>query len=256
MAEGSRPKLKIRSILVSQPKPEPGERTPLVELGARYGIKIDFRPFIEVKGISAKDFRKSKIALGDYKAIILNSRNAVDHYFRLCEEMRVEVDPETRYFCISDTVGHYLQRYTQLRKRKIAYGKGKLEDLIPQMMKHKDIAYLMPCSDALSEDFLQKAEHLGLKITKAVMFQTVSSDLSDLADIKYDVLCFFSPVGIKSLFENFPDFVQNETRIAALGVQTHDAVLQSGLRLDIAAPTSEFPSLVMALEACLKKTSK
>jgi len=256
MAEDAISKPKIRTILVSQPKPEPGERTPLMELGARYGIKVDFRPFIEVKGISAKEFRKARIALGDYPAVIFNSRNAVDHYFRLCEEMRVEVNPETRYFCISENVGHYLQRYTQLRKRKIAFGKGKLEDLLPQMMKHKDIAYLMPCSDALSENFLLKAEKYGLNIIKAVMFQTVSSDLSDLADIKYDVLCFFSPVGIRSLFENFPDFVQNDTKIAALGIQTHDAVRQRGLRLDIAAPTPEFPSLVMALEACLKKPLK
>lgn len=256
MAEGTPPKPKIRTILVSQPKPEPGERTPLMELGTRYGVKVDFRPFIEVKGISAREFRKARIALGEYPAVIFNSKNAVDHYFRLCEEMRVEVDPETRYFCISDNVGHYLQRYTQLRKRKIAFGKGKLEDLLPQMLKHKEIAYLMPCSDALSESFLVKAEESGLNITKAVMFQTVSSDLSDLADIKYDVLCFFSPIGIKSLFENFPDFVQNETRIAALGTQTHEAVIQRGLRLDIAAPTPEFPSLVMAIEACLKKPSK
>lgn len=256
MAEGTPSKPKIRTILVSQPKPEPGERTPLMELGTRYGVKVDFRPFIEVKGISAREFRKARIALGEYPAVIFNSKNAVDHYFRLCEEMRVEVDPETRYFCISDNVGHYLQRYTQLRKRKIAFGKGKLEDLLPQMLKHKEIAYLMPCSDALSDSFLTKAEESGLKITKAVMFQTVSSDLSDLADIKYDVLCFFSPVGIKSLFENFPDFVQNETRIAALGTQTHEAVIQRGLRLDIAAPTPEFPSLVMAIEACLKKPTK
>ena len=256
MAEGTPSKPKIRTILVSQPKPEPGERTPLMELGTRYGVKVDFRPFIEVKGISAREFRKARIALGEYPAVIFNSKNAVDHYFRLCEEMRVEVDPETRYFCISDNVGHYLQRYTQLRKRKIAFGKGKLEDLLPQMLKHKEIAYLMPCSDALSESFLVKAEESGLNITKAVMFQTVSSDLSDLADIKYDVLCFFSPIGIKSLFENFPDFVQNETRIAALGTQTHEAVIQRGLRLDIAAPTPEFPSLVMAIEACLKKPTK
>jgi len=127
---------------------------------------------------------------------------------------------------------------------------------LPQMIKHGDFSYLMPCSDALSDSFLTKSEELGLKITKAVMFQTVSSDLSDLADIKYDVLCFFSPMGIKSLFENFPNFIQKETRIAALGTQTHEAVLQKGLRLDVAAPTPEYPSLVMALEACIKKAPK
>lgn len=256
MADGSNSKSKIRTILVSQPKPEPGERSPLLDLGNRYGLKVDFRPFIEVKGVSAKDFRKSRISISDHQAIIFNSKNAIDHYFRLCEELRIEIDPENRYFCISDTIGHYLQRYTQLRKRKIVFGKGKLEDLLPQMIKHGDFSYLMPCSDALSDSFLTKSEELGLKITKAVMFQTVSSDLSDLADIKYDVLCFFSPMGIKSLFENFPNFIQNETRIAALGTQTHEAVLQKGLRLDVAAPTPEYPSLVMALEACIKKAPK
>lgn len=256
MAESNPTKSKIRTMLVSQPKPEPGDRSPLVDFGARNGIKVDFRPFIEVKGKTAKEFRGARIAIGDYPAVIFNSRNAVDHYFRLCEEMRVEIAAETRYFCISENVGHYLQRYTQLRKRKISLGKGKLEDLLPQMMKHKELSYLMPCSDVLTDSFLHKAEESGIRITKAIMFQTVSSNLSDLADIKYDVLCFFSPMGIKSLFENFPDFVQNDTKIAALGTQTHEAVRQRGLRLDIAAPTSEYPSLVMALEACLKKTSK
>jgi uroporphyrinogen-III synthase len=256
MAESIPTKPRIRTMLVSQPKPEPGERTPILDFGARHGIKVDYRPFIEVKGMTAKEFRRARIAIGDYQAVIFNSRNAVDHYFRLCDEMRIEIESETRYYCISENVGHYLQRYTQLRKRKIALGKGKLEDLLPQMTKHKDLAYLMPCSNVLSDGFLLKAGEFGLKVTKAIMFQTVSSDLSDLADIKYDVLCFFSPVGIKSLFENFPDFVQNDTKIAALGIQTHEAVRQRGLRLDIAAPTPEFPSLVMALEACLKKPLK
>ncbi len=256
MAETPNPKGKIRSILVSQPKPEPGERSPLAELATKFNIKVDFRPFIEVVGVPAKDFRKNRLVLTDFPSIVFNSRNAIDHYFRLCEEMRCEIDPETRYYCISEAVGLYLQKYTQLRKRKISFGKGRLEDLLPQMLKHKEAAYLMPCADILQDTFTAEAQKSGLNVTKAVMFRTVASDLSDLADIKYDVLCFFSPMGIKSLFENFPDFVQGTTKIAALGLQTHAAVQDCGLRLDIAAPSPEFPSLVMALEASIKKGHK
>jgi uroporphyrinogen-III synthase len=256
MPEVAPSKSKIKSILVSQPKPEQGDRSPLTDLAQKFGVKLDFRPFIEVRGLPAREFRKGKINLAAYRGIVFNSRAAIDHYFRLCEEMRVEIDPENRYFCISEGIGHYLQKYTPLRKRKLAFGKGNLKDLLPHMARHKNEEFLMPCSDALNDSFMDLTTNMGLRVTKAVMFQTVSSDLSDLADIKYDILCFFSPVGIQSLFENFPDFVQNETKIAALGAQTHAAVTGRGLRLDIAAPSPEHPSLVSALEACLKKSNK
>jgi uroporphyrinogen-III synthase len=249
------PSLKVKSILVSQPKPET-DKSPYFDLAKKYGIKIDFRPFIKVDGVAARDFRRDKINIPDFTAILFNSRNAIDHFFRICEELRIEMPAETKYFCISENIGVYVQKYIQMRKRKIFFGDGKMEDLIPYMLKHKTEKFLMPCSDVMRGGIIGEAAKNNIDIQQAIMFRTVSSDLSDLADIKYDMLCFFSPSGIKSLYENFPDFVQENTRIAGFGSQTHAAIVEHNLRLDLPAPTPTAPSMTMAIEEYVKKVNK
>ncbi len=246
---------KIKTILFSQPKPD-SEKSPFYDLAKRYNVKVDFRPFIQVAPVEGKDFRKNKLNIGEFKSVVFNSRNAIDHYFRLCEEMRIEVSPETRYFCISENVGVYIQKYVTLRKRKIYFGQGKLSDLFPVMARFKSEPFMLPCSDVMEGDWIQDAAVVGLDWRPAIMFRTVSSDLSDLSDIKYDLLVFFSPLGIKSLFENFPDFVQGNTRIGGFGARTHAAILERGLRLDIAAPNPDFPSMSLAIEDYIKKVSR
>lgn len=255
MSEKKTPLLKVKSILVSQPQPE-GDKSPYFDLAKKYNLKIDFRPFIQVEGVPAREFRKDKINIAEYTAILFNSRNAIDHFFRMCEEMRVEMPIDTKYFCISENIGVYVQKYIQMRKRKIFFGNGKMDDLLPYMMKHKTEKFLMPCSDVMSGGFVEEAQKIKINIQQAVMYRTVSSDLSDLADIKYDILAFFSPSGIKSLFENFPDFEQGNTRLAGFGKQTHAAISEKDLRLDIPAPTPESPSMTMAIEAYIKKVNK
>jgi uroporphyrinogen-III synthase len=255
MSNPESPNLKVKSILVSQPRPET-EKSPYFDLAKKYNLKIDFRPFIKVEGVPARDFRKDKVNIADFTAILFNSRNAIDHFFRMCEEMRIEMPIDTKYFCISENIGVYVQKYIQMRKRKIFFGDGKMEDLLPYMVKHKAEKFLMPCSDVMKGGFIAEASKIGIEIKQAVMFRTVSSDLSDLADIKYDMLAFFSPSGIKSLFENFPDFVQGNTRIAGFGSQTHAAIAEHDLRLDVPAPTPESPSMTMAIEAYIKKVNK
>lgn len=255
MSNQETPNLKVKSILVSQPKPET-DKSPYYDIAKKYNIKIDFRPFIKVDGIPARDFRRDKIHIPEFTAILFNSRNAIDHFFRMCEEMRIEMPAETKYFCISENIGVYVQKYIQMRKRKIFFGDGKMEDVIPYMLKHKTEKFLMPCSDVMKGGFIAEASKHGIEIQQAIMFKTVSSDLSDLADIKYDMLCFFSPSGIKSLFENFPDFVQENTRIAGFGSQTHAAILENSLRLDVPAPTPTAPSMTMAIEEYIKKVNR
>jgi len=249
-------KPKIKFALISQPPPDKGERSPFLELASKYGLKLDFKPFIQVQGINARDFRREKINLKEVNHVVFHSRNSIDHYFRMCEEMRVEIDLETRYYCISESIAMYLQKYTPIRRRKIFFGRGQLEELLPFMLKQKESSFLMPCSDVFQDIFLEKAANLALNITRAVMFRTVSSDLSHVNLSQYDLICFFSPLGIKSLFENYPNFQQGNTRIAAFGNQTHGALLEKNLKLDIPAPTHEFPSMVMAVEAYLKKVNR
>lgn len=251
----SETKLKVKSILITQPNPET-EKSPYFDLAKKYNVKVDFRTFIHVEGIPAKDFRKDKINLADYSAVIFTSRNAIDHYFRISEEMRYEVPAEMKYFCISESTALYLQKYVQYRKRKIFFGKQSTADLIEVLKKHKDENFLFPCSDVHKDDipaFLKKSK---FKFVEAVIYKTVCSDLSDLAEVNYDVIAFFSPSGIKSLYLNFPDFKQNNTRIAAFGPTTHKAVLDAGLKLDIQAPMPKAPSMTMALEDYIKTANK
>jgi uroporphyrinogen-III synthase len=245
-------KLKIKSILVSQPKPEM-EKSPYFDLASKYNLKIDFRPFVKVEGISSKEFRLTKINIPDYSAIIFTSKTAINHFFQLCEELRIIVSDNMKYFCNSESIALFLQKYIVYRKRKIFYGNGNFENLVEILTKHETEHFLVPCSDIHKEELPNGLESTNLKFKRVILYKTLSSDLSDLKDINYNILVFFSPSGIKSLFVNFPDFVQNETKIAAFGTATAKAVTDAGLRLDIQAPLPEAPSMTMALDQYIKK---
>ena len=246
---------KVKSILVSQPKPE-GDKSPYFDLADKHNLKIDFRSFIHVEGVDAKDFRTQKVNVLDHTAIILTSKNAADHFFRICEETRVTVPETMKYFCVSEAIAYYLQKYVVYRKRKIFYGGNTFRDLVEVIKKHKGENYLLPCIDGLKPTVPESLDALGVSYTKAVLYKTVCSDLSDLADVNYDVLVFYSPSGIKSLFENFPDFKQNKTRIAAFGPTTTHAVTDRSLKLDIGAPVPKAPSMTMALDQYIKEANK
>ncbi|WP_299225477.1 uroporphyrinogen-III synthase [uncultured Psychroserpens sp.] len=246
---------KVKTILVSQPEPKI-ENSPYFELQEKQKVKIDFRPFIHVEGVEAKEIRQQKVDLSSYTAIILTSRNSVDHFFRVAEEMRFKVPDTMKYFCQSEAVAYYLQKYVVYRKRKIYVGKRTFEDLSPLIKKYKDESFLLPTTDKLKPEVPKTLDGLGVKWKQAIFYKTVISDLSDLANVYYDILVFFSPSGIESLFHNFPEFKQNDTRIAVFGNTTIKAVESHGLRVDIAAPTPETPSMTMALEKYIDKVNK
>ncbi len=248
--------MKVKTILVSQPEPKTDVVSPYMELAEKYKIKIDFRPFIQVVGVDVSDFRKDKVNLAEHTAVIFTSRNAVDHFFRMCEEMRVTISNDLKYFCQSEAVAYYLQKYVVYRKRKIYHGSIHFKELVPFLKKHKDEKFLLPSSDVLKPDVPATLDQAKINYSRAILYRTVSSDLSDLADVYYDILVFFSPAGIKSLFENFPEFKQNDTRIAVFGPTTSKAAEEAGLRIDINAPTQEFPSMTMAIEDYVKKVNK
>ena len=255
MSSEATAKKKIKTILVSQPKPE-SDKSPYFDLGKKNKLKIDFRPFIHVEGLTAQEFRKQRIQILDHTAIILTSRNAVDHFFRLATESRVTVPETMKYFCMSEAIAFYLQKYVVYRKRKIFVGERKFSDLMPLIKKQINERYLLPSADKLKEDITNQLEESEVKFTRAIFYRTVISDLSDLEDVKYDMLVFFSPSGIKSLFHNFPDFVQGETRIAAFGATTHKAVADHNLRLDCTAPTLEYSSMTAAINSYVKAQLK
>ncbi|WP_026754718.1 uroporphyrinogen-III synthase [Sediminibacter sp. Hel_I_10] len=246
---------RVKTILVSQPEPKI-ENSPYFDLQEKQKVKIDFRPFIHVEGVDAKDIRHQKVDLSQYTAIILTSRNSVDHFFRVADEMRFKVPDTLKYFCQSEAVAYYLQKYVVYRKRKIYVGKRAFADLTTLIKKYKDENFLLPTTDKLKPEVPETLNGLGVKWKQAVFYKTVISDLSDLADVYYDILVFFSPSGIESLFHNFPEFKQNETRIAVFGNTTIKAVEAHGLRVDIAAPTPETPSMTMALEKYIEKINK
>lgn len=246
----------VESILISQPKPE--GRSPYLDLGEKYDIDVDFRPFIHVEPVEGKDFRKSKINIAEHSAVIFTSRNAIDHFFRVCEELRIKMSGETKYFCSSETIALYLQKYIQYRKRKVFFGKGRAKGLMDVLTKHKaNERFLFPCSDIRKQLFPDFLNDNKFEWSEAVIYKTVASDLSDLENIFYDMIVFFSPSGVKSLFINFPDFEQKETRIAAFGPTTKKAIEEAKLRLDIEAPKlPEIKSMTMAIEHYIKSANK
>lgn len=247
--------MKVKTILVSQPEPKV-ENSPYFEIQQKLKVKVDFRPFIHVEGVSAKDVRAQKIDLNNFTAIILTSKNSVDHFFRVAEEMRYKVPETMKYFCENEAIAFYLQKYVVYRKRKIYVGQKEFADLSPLIKKYKDEKFLLPSSDQLNEDVPRTLDSLKVTWTPGTFYKTVMSDLSDLKDVYYDVLAFFSPTGIKSLFKNFPDFQQNNTRIAVFGSTTQKEALDHGLRVDIMAPAPGTPSMTMALEKYIIEANK
>ena len=247
--------MKVKTILVSQPAPKT-ENSPYLELSEKQKVKIDFRPFIHVEGVSAKEVRTQKIDLNNFTAIILTSRNAVDHFFRIAEEMRFTVPDAMKYFCQSEAVAYYLQKYVVYRKRKIYVGPRTFDELAKIIKKHKDEKFLLPSSDKLKEIVPTTLDKLEINWSRAIFYKTVMSDLSDLGDVFYDVLVFFSPSGIDSLFKNFPNFKQNNTCIAVFGNSTVKAATKAGLKCNIQVPTPETPSMTMALEKYIIAANK
>lgn len=238
---------KVKTVLITQQDPG-AEKNPYTDLAKKFKLKIDYRPFIHVAGIESLEFRQQRVDILEHSAVIFTSRNAVDHYFRLAKEMRLAIPETMKYFCMSEAIAYYLQKYIQFRKRKIFFGHSTFNELMEPIKKHKTERFLLPCSDILKPSIPEALDKEKIQYSKAIMYRTVCSDLSDLADVKYDMLVFFSPSDIESLFKNFPDFKQNNTRIAVFGTTTAKAVEDAKLRIDVMAPTPKAPSMSMAIE--------
>lgn len=240
---------------MSQPEPE-SNKNPYIALAEKYNLQVDFRPFIHVEGVEKSEFRSQRVDLNDFTAIILTSKTAVDHFFRIAEECRFEVPTSMKYFCISEAVAYYLQKYVTYRKRKIFHGRQTIVDLMDAIKKHKKEKFLLPCSDILRNSIPDTLNEHKVDFERVVLYRTVATDLSDLESVSYDILIFFSPSGIESLLKNFPDFKQNKTRIAAFGPTTAKAIVDNNLRLDIHAPQPQMPSMSMAIEEYIKEHDK
>ena len=240
----------IKKILVSQPKPS-SEKSPYYDIASKYGVELVFRPFIKVEGITAKEFRAQKVNILDYTAVVFTSRHAIDNYFTLAKEMRINIPEDMKYFCVTETISLYIQKYVQYRKRKVFFGTtGKIDDLIPTMAKHKTEKYLVPMSDVHNDSIAKMLDAKKLVHRECVMYRTVSNDFTpeEVKKFDYDMLIFFSPSGIESLTKNFPDFNQGEIAIATFGPATAKAVKDAGLRLDLEAPSEKYPSMTSALQ--------
>ncbi|MCL2597012.1 MAG: uroporphyrinogen-III synthase [Paludibacter sp.] len=248
--------VKIKKILVSQPKPTT-EKSPYFDISEKYGVRIDFHPFIKVEPISGKDFRLQKIDVANYTAIIFNARHGVDHFFRIVEENRIKLSETVKFFCVSEAVARYLQHYTTYRKRKVFFSPtGKLPDLITVLKKHPEEKFLAITSDVQNEELTSTLEMAKVDYGKATMYRTVSNDFNKREKLDYDMLLFFSPAGIASLKKNFPKFEQGDIQIGCFGATTAQAVRNAGLRLDLEAPSKEFPSMTAALDYFLKEATK
>lgn len=245
--------MEIKKILVSQPKPA-SEKSPYFDIAEKYGVDIVFRPFIKIESVSAKEFRQQRVSILDHSAVVFTSRHAIDNFFHLCAELRVTVPETMKYFCISESIALYIQKYVQYRKRKVFFGAtGKIADLVPVMVKHKTENYLVPLSDVHTDELQQLFDKAKLKHTEVVMYRTVSNDFAPDEPFDYDMLIFFTPAGIAALQKNFPHFDQGDTKIGCFGATTAKAVRDAGLRLDLEAPTKEAPSMTGALELYLKE---
>jgi uroporphyrinogen-III synthase len=248
--------LNVKKILVSQPEPK-AEKSPYFDIAEKYGVEIIFRPFIKIESVGAKDFRAQKINILDHSAVIFTAKIAVDHFFRLSEEMRIQIPEGMKYFCVTEAIAVYLQKYIVFRKRKIFFpSSGKIEDLITYINKHNKENFLIPVSDVHKDDLIKSMDDKKIKYDKAIMYRTVSNDFTADETFDYDILLFFSPAGIASLLKNFPKFEQNGTAIGTFGPMTAKAVKDAGLRLDIEAPNVEAPSMAAALEKYLKTLPK
>jgi uroporphyrinogen-III synthase len=246
--------LKIRKVLVSQPEPN-NPKSPYFELAKKYNLKVDFKQFIQVEGISAKDFRQQKINVQDFSAVVFSSKTAIDHFFRLADEMRLTIPDDMKYFCITESVAFYLQKYIVYRKRKIFHGKAKFEDLMDIITKHREENFFVPLSEPHKTDIPDLLTKSNIRFTVGTMYRTISRGF-DSTELDYDILVFYSPSGIKSLKENFPSFKQGEIKIAAFGPTTAEAVTNEGFRLDIQAPNPKAPSMTMALDCFIRDFNK
>ncbi len=245
----------IKKILVSQPKPS-SEKSPYFDIAEKYNVELVFRPFIKVEGLEPKEFRAQKINILDFTAVVFTSRHAIDHYFTLAKQMRIAIPEDMKYFCVTETISLYIQKYVQYRKRKVFFGNtGKIDDLLPTMVKHKAEKYLVPMSDVNSGSVASLLESKKLNHRECVMYRTVSNDFTpqEVKDFDYDMLVFFSPSGIESLTKNFPEFNQGEVAIATFGPATAKAVRDAGLRLDLEAPSTQYPSMTAALQHYLEE---
>ncbi|MDR4988005.1 MAG: uroporphyrinogen-III synthase [Bacteroidales bacterium] len=247
--------MKIKHVLISQPPPE-NDKSPYSELIKQFNLDLCFRKFIKVERIGAKEFRQNRIPVQDYTAVIFTSRHAVDHFFSLCEELRVQVSEQMKYFCTSEAIALYLQKYVQFRKRKIFFGKSHFSELIDVIKKQRDEKFLFACAENHKKEIPQLLRQNKIQFTPAPIYRTVSEDVSDLDIDKYDMFVFFSPFGIKSLKENFPDFQQGEKILAAFGKATAKAAAQEGLKVQIPAPTKTAPSMIMAISEFLENRGK
>ena len=248
--------MKIKKVLVSQPKPA-SDKSPYYDIAEKYGVEIDFRPFIKVESLSAKEFRQQKVSILDYTAIVFTSRHAIDHFFNLCTELRVAIPETMKYFCTSEQIALYIQKYVQYRKRKVFFGAtGKFADLLPSIVKHNSEKYFVPLSDVHNDEIKTALDAKKIQHTEAVMYRTVSNDFGADEKFDYDMLLFFSPAGITSLLKNFPDFDQKDVAIGCFGPATAKAVKDAGLRLDLEAPTVEAPSMTAALDKFIAEHNK
>ena len=248
--------MKIKKVLVSQPKPA-SDKSPYYDIAEKYGVEIEFRPFIKVESLSAKEFRQQKVSILDHTAIVFTSRHAIDHFFNLCTDLRVTIPETMKYFCTSEQIALYIQKYVQYRKRKVFFGAtGKFNDLIPTIVKHKSEKYFVPMSDVHNDEIKNALDAKDIQHTEAVMYRTVSNDFGEDEKFDYDMLLFFSPAGISSLMKNFPNFEQKDIAIGCFGPATAKAVKDAGLRLDLEAPTVESPSMTAALDKFIGEHNK
>ncbi len=248
--------MKIKKVLVSQPKPA-SDKSPYFDIAEKYGVEIEFRPFIKVESLSAKEFRQQKVSILDHTAIVFTSRHAIDHFFNLCTDLRVTIPETMKYFCTSEQIALYIQKYVQYRKRKVFFGAtGKFNDLIPTIVKHKSEKYFVPMSDVHNDEIKNALDAKDIQHTEAVMYRTVSNDFGEDEKFDYDMLLFFSPAGISSLMKNFPNFEQKDIAIGCFGPATAKAVKDAGLRLDLEAPTVESPSMTAALDKFIGEHNK
>ena len=248
--------MNIRKVLVSQPKPT-SEKSPYYDIAEKYGVKIDFRPFIKVESLTAKEFRQQKVSILDHTAVVFTSRHAIDHFFNLCTELRVTIPETMKYFCVTEAIALYIQKYVQYRKRKIFFGStGKFDDLLPAIVKHKSEKYLVPMSDVHNDDIKNLLDKNKIQHTEVVMYRTVSNDFKPGEEFDYDMLVFFSPAGVSSLKKNFPNFEQKDIKIGTFGSTTAQAVRDAGLRLDLEAPSVQAPSMTAALDMFIRENNK
>ena len=248
--------MKIKNILVTQPQPLEFEKSPYAEFTKKYGINIAFRQFIHIEGIPAREFRRDRINILDFSAVIFTSRNAVDHFFRICREMRIEVPDSMKYFSISESTAYYLQKYVQYRKRKVFHSRENFDNLVDLIRKHRNEKFLLPCSDIHKMEIPSMLEENKILYRKAVIYKTIATDLTDLNIKDFDMMVFFSPSGIKSLLKNFPKFKQNSMVIGAFGPSTAKAVKDAGFKLNISAPSESAPSMTMAIDQFLQGEAK